>query len=173
MVELIFGLTLENINEDRLDVRFVYFRENFLHQRGFSPSARRYKNGIDAMCKVGVKYAKSEGLELLGFSEHCPLPDREYQKGNRMEFEELPLYEADILKAQQENPDIRLLIGAECDWLPDEAGFYKDGLLGERHYDYISCSVHDMPDASGEDHYLGHFKTMDVGTLLKYVKGPQ
>ena len=117
-----------------------------------------------------VAYAKSEGLGLLGFSEHCPLPDREYQKGNRMEFEELPLYEADIRKAQQENPDIRLLIGAECDWLPDEAGFYRDGLLGERHYDYISCSVHDMPDASGEDHYLGHFKTMDVGTLLKYVK---
>ena len=77
-----------------------------------------------------VTYAKSEGLGLLGFSEHCPLPDREYQKGNRMEFEELPLYEADIRKAQQENPDIRLLIGAECDWLPDEAGFYKDGLLG-------------------------------------------
>ena len=117
-----------------------------------------------------VAFAKSEGLGLLGFSEHCPLPDREYQKGNRMDYEELPLYEADIRKAQQENPDIRLLIGAECDWLPDEAGFYKDGLLGERHYDYISCSVHDMPDASGEDHYLGHFKTMDVGTLLKYVK---
>lgn len=117
-----------------------------------------------------VEFAKREGLGLLGFSEHCPLPDREYQKGNRMDFEELPLYEADIRSEQLRNPDIRILIGAECDWLPDELGFYKDGLLGERGYDYISCSVHDMPDAAGEEHYLGHFTSMDVPTLLRYVK---
>ena len=117
-----------------------------------------------------VEFAKREGLGLLGFSEHCPLPDREYQKGNRMDFEELPLYEADIRSEQLRNPDIRILIGAECDWLPDELGFYKDGLLGERGYDYISCSVHDMTDSAGEEHYLGHFTSMDVPTLLRYVR---
>ena len=117
-----------------------------------------------------VAFAKSEGLGLLGFSEHCPLPDREYQKGNRMDFEELPLYEADIRSEQLRNHDIKILIGAECDWLPDELGFYKDGLLGERGYDYISCSVHDMTDSAGEEHYLGHFTSMDVPTLLRYVR---
>ena len=117
-----------------------------------------------------VEFAKREGLGLLGFSEHCPLPDREYQKGNRMDFEELPLYEADIRSEQLRNPDIRILIGAECDWLPDELGFYKDILLGERGYDYISCSVHDMTDSAGEEHYLGHFTSMDVPTLLRYVR---
>ena len=117
-----------------------------------------------------VEFAKREGLGLLGFSEHCPLPDREYQKGNRMDFEELPLYEADIHSEQLRNPDIKILIGAECDWLPDELGFYKDGLLGERGYDYISCSVHDMTDSAGEEHYLGHFTSMDVPTLLRYVR---
>lgn len=117
-----------------------------------------------------VEFAKREGLGLLGFSEHCPLPDREYQKGNRMDFEELPLYEADIRSEQLRNPDIRILIGAECDWLPDELGFYKDCLLGERGYDYISCSVHDMTDSAGEEHYLGHFTSMDVPTLLRYVR---
>ena len=117
-----------------------------------------------------VEFAKREGLGLLGFSEHCPLPDREYQKGNRMDFEELPLYEADIRSEQLRNPDIKILIGAECDWLPDELGFYKDGLLGERGYDYISCSVHDMTDSAGEEHYLGHFTSMDVPTLLRYVR---
>ena len=117
-----------------------------------------------------VQQAKADGLTLLGFSEHCPLPDREYQKGNRMDYDELDLYEADIRSEQLRNPDIKILIGAECDWLPDEFSFYKDGLLGERCYDYISCSVHDMADSTGEEHYIGHFKTMDVPTLLRYVR---
>ena len=37
-----------------------------------------------------VEQARKDGLKLLGFSEHCPLPDREYQKGNRMDYEDLP-----------------------------------------------------------------------------------
>ena len=73
-----------------------------------------------------VQQAKADGLTLLGFSEHCPLPDREYQKGNRMDYDELDLYEADIRSEQLRNPDIKILIGAECDWLPDEFSFYKD-----------------------------------------------
>ena len=133
-----------------------------------------------------VEQARADGLKLLGFSEHCPLPDREYQKGNRMDYEDLPFYEADIREAQQKEESIqseskeesiegknkiKILMGAECDWLPDEYSFYKDELLGERNYDYLSCSVHMMIDpVTGEEAYLGYFKNMDVPTLLKYVK---
>ena len=123
-----------------------------------------------------VEQARKDGLRLLGFSEHCPLPDREYQKGNRMDYEDLPFYEADIKQAQQKeaeraNEAITILTGAECDWLPEEFSFYKDELLGARHYDYISMSVHEMYNpATGENGYLGYFKKMDVKTLSQYVR---
>ena len=122
-----------------------------------------------------VEQARKDGLRLLGFSEHCPLPDMEFQKGNRMDYVELVPYEADIREAQQrelsEAEPIRILTGAECDWLPDKFSFYKDELLGERQYDYLSCSVHVMEDpATGEENYLGYFKNMDVKTLTRYVK---
>lgn len=121
-----------------------------------------------------VEQARKEGLKLLGFSEHCPLPDREYQKGNRMDYEDLPFYENDIRQAQQreqnEEDRLTILTGAECDWLPEEQNFYEE-LLQKRNYDYLSCSVHMMIDPmTGEEAYLGYFKHMDVPTLLKYVR---
>ncbi|MBR6084052.1 MAG: histidinol-phosphatase [Spirochaetales bacterium] len=122
-----------------------------------------------------VEQARKEGLKLLGFSEHCPLPDREYQKGNRMDYEDLPFYENDIKEAQRKEAEraedtITILNGAECDWLPEEQNFYEE-LLQKRNYDYLSISVHEMFDpATGKDGYLGYFKSMDVKTLTRYVK---
>ena len=122
-----------------------------------------------------VEQARKEGLKLLGFSEHCPLPDREYQKGNRMDYEDLPFYENDIKEAQRKEAEraedtITILTGAECDWLPEEQNFYEE-LLHKRNYDYLSISVHEMFDpATGKDGYLGYFKSMDVKTLTRYVK---
>ncbi|MBQ4280768.1 MAG: PHP domain-containing protein, partial [Spirochaetales bacterium] len=104
------------------------------------------KHGTGTIAQF-VSQAKEDGLRVLGFSEHCPLPDREYQKGNRMDYPDLPFYEADV-RAQMNDPDIRVLLGAECDWLPDEESFYRDGLLGERGYDYLCCSIHHMVDPS-------------------------
>ena len=122
-----------------------------------------------------VEQAKKDGLKLLGFSEHCPLPDREYQKGNRMDYEDLSFYEKDIKEAQRKEAEraedtITILTGAECDWLPEEQNFYEE-LLQKRNYDYISCSVHMMIDPkTGEEEYLGHVKHLDVPSLLKYVR---
>ncbi len=117
-----------------------------------------------------VAQAKREGLKVLGFSEHCPLPDREYQKGNRMDFEDLPFYEADVREAKKDR-DIEIFLGAECDWLEDEFSFYKDELLGERGYDYLCCSVHHMFDpGSGRERFLGFFTDLPVSDVTKYVK---
>ena len=116
-----------------------------------------------------LEQSKEDGLKVLGFSEHCPLPDREYQKGNRMDYEELPLYEADV-RAFKDNPEIMVLLGAECDWLPDEAGFYRDELLGARGYDYLVCSVHHMVDYSdGKEKFIQYLKRMPVSQIIEYV----
>lgn len=116
-----------------------------------------------------VEQAREDGLKLLGFSEHCPLPDREYQKGNRMDYDELPAYENDV-RAQMDCPDIKVILGAECDWLADEASFYRDELLGARGYDYLICSVHHMIDpADGREKFLQYLSCMPVGHLIEYV----
>ena len=129
------------------------------------------KHGTGTIAEY-VEQAKAEGLTLLGFSEHCPLPDREYQKGNRMDYPDLPLYEADIKAEQQktENKSITILIGAECDWLPEEKSFYEE-LIQKRNYDYLCCSVHHMFDpVRGKEEFLGRFTTLPLGHLIEYVK---
>lgn len=116
-----------------------------------------------------VDQAIDDGLKLLGFSEHCPLPDREYQKGNRMDYEELPAYEDDV-RVQMNRSDIRILLGAECDWLDDEESFYRDELLGARSYDYLICSVHHMIDpGDGKEKFLQYLSRMPVGHIIRYV----
>ena len=116
-----------------------------------------------------VQQAKADGLKLLGFSEHCPLPDREYQKGNRMDYEEMPAYEEDV-RAQMDDTGLKVLLGAECDWLPGEETFYREELLGNRGYDYLICSVHHMVDPSdGKEKFLQYLTWMPVGLIIDYV----
>jgi len=134
-----------------------------LHTHSFY--CRHGKGTIDEF----VQQAKADGLKLLGFSEHCPLPDREYQKGNRMDYEELPAYEADV-RSYMGDPDLKVLLGAECDWLPGEESFYRDELLGNRGYDYLICSVHHMADPSdGKEKFLQYLTWMPVGLIIDYV----
>lgn len=134
-----------------------------LHTHSFY--CRHGKGTIDEY----VQQAKADGLKLLGFSEHCPLPDREYQKGNRMDYEEMPSYEADV-RSFSEDPDLRVLLGAECDWLPGEESFYRDELLGRRGYDYLICSVHHMVEPlSGKEKFLQYFTWMPVSYIIEYV----
>jgi len=116
-----------------------------------------------------VDSAKAAGLRVLGFSEHCPLPDRIFPPTSRMDYDQLPLYEADVQKAAKEN-NIRILLGAECDWLEDEASFYRDELLGARGYDYLICSIHFMKDPNtGKDRYIGKFGDCFRPYLSAYV----
>ncbi len=116
-----------------------------------------------------VDTAFQAGLQVLGFSEHCPLPDREYRKGDRMTYPELPLYEKDVYEARRTGKLI-VLLGAECDWLPDEASFYRDDLLGRRKYDYLVGAVHHLPDPhTGVETYLGRIADLPLKSLRTYV----
>ena len=116
-----------------------------------------------------VEQAVKDGLKILGFSEHCPLPDREFCKGERMDYPELPLYEKDVLEAKK-NSKIHILLGAECDWVPGEESFYKDELLDNRGYDYITCAIHNMTDpATGKLNYLGRISAMTTKMLSEYT----
>jgi len=84
-----------------------------------------------------VDQALGTRLKVLGFSDHCPLPDHSYS-GSRMDIARLGQY-VDYVNEQKERRarGLKILLGAECDYRPDLAGFYRD--LG---FDYLICSVH-------------------------------
>ncbi len=92
-----------------------------------------------------VKEAKAEGkLSVLGFSEHCPVPDNRWSS-SRMDYEDLPSYVADVRKVCYEEEKLgalRILLGAECDYLPQYHSYYKDELLGKQNFDYLIGAVH-------------------------------
>ena len=73
-----------------------------------------------------VKKAEEKGLlKVLGFSEHAPLPDKILYYGTRMDYSDLDRYDRDVKKADEESR-IKILLGAECDWIKDEKGFYRE-----------------------------------------------
>ena len=118
-----------------------------------------------------VKKAEEKGLlKVLGFSEHAPLPDRVLYYGTRMDYSDLDRYDGDVRRADEESR-IKILLGAECDWIKDEKGFYKDELLGERGYSYLLGSVHSMVSPeTGLDTYISRIEVSFRSILPGYVK---
>ena len=93
-----------------------------------------------------VKEAKAEGkLSVLGFSEHCPVPDNRWPS-TRMQFDQLPLYIRDVRASRAEEnaqaKGLQILLGAECDYMPQYHSYFKDELLGKQGFDYLIGAVH-------------------------------
>ena len=106
-----------------------------------------------------VDAAKERGdLKVLGFSEHCPVPDDRWSS-TRMKYSQLPAYMKDVLDARDRESSLgdgglRILLGAECDGLKQYMPYYRDVLLGELGFDYLIGAVHFHHDAvSGQDLY--------------------
>ena len=118
-----------------------------------------------------VSVARKKGLlKVLGFSEHAPLPDKKLYYGTRMEYSDLDRYERDVRLSGEEG-GIKVLLGAECDWIKDEVGFYRDELLGERGYSYLLGAVHSMVSPeTGLDTYISRIGVSFRSILPGYVK---
>ena len=90
-----------------------------------------------------IDYARAAavaGLAAFGASDHCPLPDGRW--GNvRMRLDELPAYEAAVALARREVPQLRVLLGMECDIGQQYFAWYRDTFLA-RGYDYLIASIH-------------------------------
>lgn len=83
-----------------------------------------------------------QGLELLGMSEHCPVPDNRWG-GSRMSFSMLGSYIKDCLSAKEEYAGrLEVLRGFECDYLPQYRSYFEE--LQEEACDYLFFAVHDL-----------------------------
>ena len=109
-------------------------------------------------------------MKVLGFSEHCPVPDDNKNLPSRMPYSMFGSYIADIDRLKEEGKLV-ILKGAECDWVSKYLSYYKDDLLGERHFDYLLGSVHFMRDKNtGKISYIPHLSSLSVSDLKVYAK---
>lgn len=85
-----------------------------------------------------VAYARRAGLKVLGMTEHAPVPGNPISCN--MMYEDLPRYVSTV--RSQDSPDLRVLLGCECDFEPVLENYYRDELLGKYGFDYLICSIH-------------------------------
>lgn len=110
-----------------------------------------------------VEKAKAIGLGILGFSEHLPLPDNKFSK-SRMSFNEMPLYEEDV-KRYENDDGIKILLGYEADYYPHYHKYTSDV---KSRVDYLTFGVH-FVYREEEKRYVSPFTTdLNLKDLNQY-----
>lgn len=87
-----------------------------------------------------ARLAAQAGAKVLGISDHAALPDDRWLEV-RMEYADLPRYEALIEAARRAEPGLTLLKGFEAEGDPALFDYYRY-LLGERGFDYLVGAGH-------------------------------
>lgn len=90
-----------------------------------------------------VEYAKQVGITQLGFTDHVPVSELEYQDSEqRMHISDVDEYITSIRKLQQENPTMKIMCGFEAEFDP-----MKEQFLGELRdkVDYMILGQHFVP----------------------------
>ncbi len=107
-----------------------------------------------------------QGLEVLGMSEHCPVPDNRWES-SRMPFAMLGPYTRDCIETKQEYAGrLKVLRGYECDYLPQYKSYFEE-LSGE--CDYLFFAVHDL-SLETYDEYSIFWNPITKGDLHTYTK---
>lgn len=93
--------------------------------------------------KEYVEYAKQVGITQLGFTDHVPVSELEYQDSEqRMHISDVDEYITSIRHLQQENPNMKIMCGFEAEFDP-----MKEQFLGELRdkVDYMILGQHFVP----------------------------
>ena len=93
--------------------------------------------------KEYVEYAKQVGITQLGFTDHVPVSELEYQDSEqRMHISDVDEYITSIRQLQQENPNMKIMCGFEAEFDP-----MKEQFLGELRdkVDYMILGQHFVP----------------------------
>jgi len=93
-------------------------------------------HGVGEIGEYGEEATKN-GLKLLGFTEHCPVPENRWSS-SRMNYATLPAYVRDV-EQEKKRKGLQVLSGFECDYYPEYKNYYTD--LKEK-VDYLIFGVH-------------------------------
>lgn len=95
-----------------------------------------------------VEYARKNGITQLGFTDHVPVTDLEFQDDEQqMDITEVDSYIKSITDLQTEYPDMTILKGFEVEYNP-----MKEQFLGElrEKVDYMILGQHFVPNGIGQ-----------------------
>jgi histidinol-phosphatase (PHP family) len=104
--------------------------------------------------------------DAFGITDHSPLPDGRWADV-RMRLDQLPDYEAAVEHARFELPELKILMGMECDVGEAPEDFFR-AYLEQRGYDYLIASTHYVDDGSGPVSAFEH--CTGVRRLADYAK---
>lgn len=105
-----------------------------------------YSHG-QAGTKAMYQAARDRGLDIIGFSEHSPRPlgyayPSDYQQQLTAGF---PDYIREVQALRGLEPDVRVLLGLEADYIPGREDFAAD-LIRSQPYDYVIGGLHFQGD---------------------------
>ena len=90
------------------------------------------------------------GLTEIGFTEHAPMLEDDFDDWRMLESE-LDLYHEKLDQAEKENPDVTIRRSLEIDFLPEYTDWIKN--LAKRYkWDYLIGSVHYIGENWSFDH---------------------
>ena len=123
-----------------------------------TPLCNHAKGSIDEYIKAAIK-AKTK---YFGFSDHAPM---EFDKDYRMSFDDMGIYELEVLRAKEEYKDqIEILLGYEVDFMPS----YMDERVLKADVDYLIGSVHFLGDWGFDNpQFLAEYKNRDIDEIYK------
>lgn len=112
--------------------------------------------------------AKESGnINLLGFSEHTPLPDPTFPP-ERLQKDEIDQYIESVRGLCDDA--VTVLLGFECDWRADFVSYYEDELMEKCGADYLLGSVHYLPSLlDGTLLFVGKSDNAGLVSLSEYV----
>ncbi len=90
--------------------------------------------------------ARAAGMTVLGIADHTPLPDGRWPE-IRMPVSALATHAAEVRAA--DGGGLRVLLGMECEPLPEYFGFYDEVLRGQAGCDYLIAACHFVADGRG------------------------
>jgi len=98
------------------------------------------KNTIEEMARA----AKTRGYEYLAICDHS----KSSTIANGLSIERMRQHIADIRAVDKKVPGITILVGTECDIMPDGSLDYPDDILGE--CDWVVASIHSAMGPGGK-----------------------
>jgi len=110
--------------------------------------------------------AVQKGLQVLGVTDHTPFPypcPNERWNQIRMSLSQLDSYEEAIAEARHVYPQLTILKGMECEYIPEYLPFYREELLAKRQFDYLIVGAHFFPCGN---RWLGAHSQIKTGEEL-------
>ena len=146
-IESLHGGMFTEDMQQKSKVYGKYLLKNKFQSFNYHTHTNRCGHAVTASEREYVARARANGITQLGFSDHVPVPELAYQDPkHQMHISEVDEYIKSIRDLQDENPDMKIIVGFEAEFDP-----MKEQFLGElrEKVDYMILGQHFIPSGTG------------------------